>query len=194
MQLMGSRRELLASLAFVGAVVLGFQAIDPLRDQSAGGTAAVYACWMPVDMKTTSVQASMTLCEPWGTLRSAWIDTTIQFAEEEEDGPRSMPSVQYTAEGVIVRRLTTGSAMKVCLSTSFNVHGTQQAHSASSSTGRASPACPCQTFSACVDMGEWHQVAVDTRRSSAALSLGSCCCWTCSQKPCLSCRPAWKLR
>ena len=30
-----------------------------------------------------------------------------------------MPSVQYTAEGVIVRRLTTGSAMKVCLSTSF---------------------------------------------------------------------------
>jgi hypothetical protein len=36
------------------------------------------------------------------------------FADQEEDGPRSMPSVQYTAEGVIVRRLTNGSAMKVC--------------------------------------------------------------------------------
>lgn len=33
---MGSRRELLASAAFIGVVVLGFQAVDPLRNRSAG--------------------------------------------------------------------------------------------------------------------------------------------------------------
>ena len=55
---MGSRRELLASLAFVGAVVLGFQAIDPLRDQSAGGATASCACWMPVVKNSLALQSA----------------------------------------------------------------------------------------------------------------------------------------
>lgn len=37
--MMGTRRELLASLGFVGVVVLGFQAVDPVRHQAAGAVA-----------------------------------------------------------------------------------------------------------------------------------------------------------
>ena len=111
---MGSRRELLASLAFVGAVVLGFQAIDPLRDQPAGGAAVSRASrWKQVVMKTAVRKPAGPVGERMSNLRTAR-HLMPPIADEEEAGPRSMPSVQYTAEGVIVRRLTTGSAMKVC--------------------------------------------------------------------------------
>ncbi len=53
--------------------------------------------------------------------------------EVDEYGRRSMPSIQYTREGVIVRRLTTGSLMTVCFLYTLGP------------LNPASPCCRCNT-------------------------------------------------
>lgn len=127
LQMMGTRRELLASAAFVGAVVLGFQAVDPLRNQSTGerdaeavASGRFHTLQYPAGFgcQHGDVSGHSGHATPGGlvSMFTRFYPACVSVcAEDEQDGyeQRGMPSVQYTAEGVIVRRPTTGSPMKV---------------------------------------------------------------------------------